>query len=123
MGEARRLLRLRLLENPVDHTIFNESGTEHERETEFAMLLGGGTLLGRHSRGVCGSLIARRASLAAAAGFRYHTRAPARAAGRSLAALAFVELATTTAVVRRQKLKQPSALRWRPVPRPAVRLI
>lgn len=64
--------------------------------TEFASLWGGGTLPAWRGRGVFRSLVAYRAALAAAAGFRY-LQVDASADSRPiLRRLGFVELATTT---------------------------
>lgn len=64
--------------------------------TEFASLWGGGTLAAWRGRGVFRSLVAHRAALAAAAGFRY-LQVDASADSRPiLLRLGFVELATTT---------------------------
>jgi hypothetical protein len=64
--------------------------------TEFASLWGGGTLTAWRGRGVFRSLVAHRAALAAARGFRY-LQVDASADSRPiLQRLGFVELATTT---------------------------
>ena len=64
--------------------------------TEFASLWGGGTLAEWRGRGVFRSLVAYRAALAAARGFRY-LQVDASADSRPiLRRLGFVELATTT---------------------------
>lgn len=64
--------------------------------TEFASLWGGGTLAAWRGRGVFRSLVACRAALAAAAGFRY-LQVDASADSRPiLRRLGLVELATTT---------------------------
>jgi len=70
-----------------------------ERPTEFAMLLGGGTLPGWRRRGIYRALVARRAALAAAAGFRYLQTDSSPESRPILARLGFVELATTTPYV------------------------
>jgi GNAT superfamily N-acetyltransferase len=64
--------------------------------TDFASLWGGGTLPAWRHRGVFRSLVAHRAALAAARGFRY-LQVDASAESRPiLESLGFVELATTT---------------------------
>ncbi len=64
--------------------------------TDFASLWGGGTLPAWRHRGVFHSLVAHRAALAAAKGFRY-LQVDASAESRPiLESLGFVELATTT---------------------------
>jgi hypothetical protein len=64
--------------------------------TDFASLWGGGTLTAWRRRGVFRSLVAHRAALAAARGFRY-LQVDASADSRPiLQRLGFVELATTT---------------------------
>jgi GNAT superfamily N-acetyltransferase len=64
--------------------------------TDFASLWGGGTLAGWRGRGVFRALVAHRAALAAARGFRY-LQVDASADSRPiLRRLGFVELATTT---------------------------
>lgn len=69
---------------------------EFTRGTEFASLWGGGTLPAWRGRGVFRSLVAHRAALAAAAGFRY-LQVDASADSRPiLLRLGFVEFATTT---------------------------
>jgi len=69
---------------------------EFHAGTDFASLWGGGTLPGWRGRGVFRSLVAHRAALAAARGFRY-LQVDASADSRPiLQRLGFVELATTT---------------------------
>jgi len=66
---------------------------------EFAGLWGGGTVVARRGRGVFRALVAYRARLAAAGGFRYlHVDASAESRP-ILRRLGFVELATTTPFV------------------------
>jgi GNAT superfamily N-acetyltransferase len=64
--------------------------------TEFAGLWGGGTLPAWRGRGVFRSLVAHRAALAAARGFRYLQVDASPDSGPILRRLGFVELATTT---------------------------
>jgi hypothetical protein len=67
--------------------------------TDFASLWGGGTLAAWRGRGVFRSLVAHRAALASARGFRY-LQVDASAESRPiLQRLGFVELATTTPFV------------------------
>jgi ribosomal protein S18 acetylase RimI-like enzyme len=69
---------------------------EFHSGTDFASLWGGGTLTAWRGRGVFRSLVAHRAALAAARGFRY-LQVDASADSRPiLQRLGFVELATTT---------------------------
>jgi ribosomal protein S18 acetylase RimI-like enzyme len=69
---------------------------EFHAGTDFASLWGGGTLPGWRGRGVFRALVAHRAALAAARGFRY-LQVDASADSRPiLERLGFVELATTT---------------------------
>lgn len=64
--------------------------------TEFASLWGGGTLSAWRGRGVFRSLIAYRAALARARGYRYLQVDAMPTSGPILRRLGFVELATTT---------------------------
>ncbi|MDP9841424.1 GNAT family N-acetyltransferase [Streptosporangium lutulentum] len=64
--------------------------------TDFAGLWGGGTLPAWRGRGVFRSLVARRAALAAARGFRYLQVDASPDSRPILKRLGFVELATTT---------------------------
>ena len=64
--------------------------------TDFASLWGGGTLPGWRGRGVFRSVVAYRASLAAARGFRYLQVDASQDSRPILTRLGFVELATTT---------------------------
>jgi ribosomal protein S18 acetylase RimI-like enzyme len=64
--------------------------------TDFASLWGGGTLPAWRGRGVFRSLVAHRAALAAARGFRYLLVDALPASRPILKRLGFVELATTT---------------------------
>jgi GNAT superfamily N-acetyltransferase len=69
---------------------------EFHSGTDFASLWGGGTLPSWRGRGVFRSLVAHRAALASARGFRY-LQVDASADSRPiLRRLGFVELATTT---------------------------
>jgi len=67
--------------------------------TDFASLWGGGTLSGWRRRGVFRSLVAHRAAVASAAGFRYLQVDAMRDSRPILKRLGFVELATTTPFV------------------------
>lgn len=64
--------------------------------TEFASIWGGGTLPSWRGRGVFRSIVAHRAALAAARGFRYLQVDAVPASRPILGRLGFVELATTT---------------------------
>ncbi len=64
--------------------------------TEFASLWGGGTVTPWRDRGVFGSLVAHRAALASARGFRYLQVDASPESRPILRRLGFVELATTT---------------------------
>jgi len=64
--------------------------------TEFASLWGGGTLPSWRGRGVFRSLVAHRAALAAARGFRYLQVDASPDSRPILTRLGFVELASTT---------------------------
>jgi hypothetical protein len=64
--------------------------------SDFASLWGGGTLPGWRGRGAFRSLVAHRAALAAARGFRYLLVDASAASRPILRRLGFVELATTT---------------------------
>jgi hypothetical protein len=65
--------------------------------TEFASLWGGGTLAAWRGRGVFRALVAYRAALASARGFRYLQVDASPQSRPILERLGFVELATTTA--------------------------
>jgi GNAT superfamily N-acetyltransferase len=69
---------------------------EFNAGTEFAGLWGGGTVPAWRGRGVFRSLVAHRAALAAARGFRYLQVDALPASRPILKRLGFVELATTT---------------------------
>ncbi|MEV6862780.1 GNAT family N-acetyltransferase [Streptosporangium subroseum] len=69
---------------------------EFHHGTDFASLWGGGTLPAWRSRGVFRSLVAHRAALAAARGFRYLQVDASPDSRPILKRLGFVELATTT---------------------------
>jgi GNAT superfamily N-acetyltransferase len=69
---------------------------EFNSGTEFASLWGGGTLPAWRGRGVFRSLVARRAAIASARGFRYLQVDAAPASQPVLRRLGFTELATTT---------------------------
>jgi hypothetical protein len=69
---------------------------EFHRGTEFASLWGGGTLRAWRGRGVFRSLVAYRAALASASGFRYLQVDASPESRPILERLGFVELATTT---------------------------
>lgn len=64
--------------------------------TEFASIWGGGTLPAWRGRGLFRTLVARRAALASANGFRYLQVDATPASRPILARLGFVELAITT---------------------------
>jgi ribosomal protein S18 acetylase RimI-like enzyme len=72
---------------------------EFHAGTEFASLWGGGTLSGWRGRGVFRSLVAYRAALASARGFRYLQVDASPDSRGILQRLGFVELATTTPFV------------------------
>jgi len=72
---------------------------EFHRGTDFASLWGGGTLPAWRGRGVFRSLVAHRAGLASANGFRYLQVDATPDSRPILRRLGFVELATTTAYV------------------------
>jgi GNAT superfamily N-acetyltransferase len=72
---------------------------EFNAGTEFASLWGGGTLPEWRSRGVFRALVARRARMAAARGFRYLQVDAMPMSRPILRRLGFVELATTTPYV------------------------
>ncbi len=67
--------------------------------TDFASIWGGGTVTAWRGRGVFRALVAHRAALAAAAGFRYLQVDATPASRPILERLGFVELATTTPFV------------------------
>ena len=69
---------------------------EFQPRTDFASLWGGGTLPAWRGRGVFRSLVARRAALASARGFRYLQVDASPESRPILQRLGFVELATTT---------------------------
>ena len=69
---------------------------EFHHGTDFASLWGGGTLPAWRGRGVFRSLVAHRAALAAARGFRYLQVDASPDSRPILKRLGFVELATTT---------------------------
>jgi GNAT superfamily N-acetyltransferase len=69
---------------------------EFHEGTDFASLWGGGTLPGWRGRGVFRALVARRAALAAARGYRYLQVDALPTSEPILARLGFVRLATTT---------------------------
>ncbi len=78
------------------HTPVAAGRMEFHPGTDFASLWGGGTLPAWRGRGVFRAMVAHRASLAAARGFRY-LQVDATAESRPiLRRLGFVELATTT---------------------------
>jgi GNAT superfamily N-acetyltransferase len=72
---------------------------EFHTGTEFASLWGGGTLSGWRGRGVFRSLVAYRAALASARGFRYLQVDASPESRGILQRLGFAELATTTPFV------------------------
>ena len=83
----------------IDGTPVSAARVEFNHGTEFASLWGGGTLPEWRGRGVFRALVAYRAELAAAKGFRY-LQVDASADSRPiLSRLGFVELATTTPFV------------------------
>jgi ribosomal protein S18 acetylase RimI-like enzyme len=69
--------------------------------TDFASLWGGGTLSAWRRRGVFRSLVAHRAALASARGFRYLQVDASADSGPILRSLGFVQLATTTPFTHR----------------------
>ncbi|HEV7897503.1 MAG TPA: GNAT family N-acetyltransferase [Planosporangium sp.] len=78
------------------HTPIAAGRVEFHPGTDFASLWGGGTLPAWRGRGAFRSLVARRAALAAARGFRYLQVDASPASRAILQRLGFVELATTT---------------------------
>lgn len=80
----------------VDGVAVSAGRVEFAAGTDFASLWGGGTLPAWRSRGVFRSLVAHRAGLAAARGFRYLQVDAMPASRPILARLGFIELATTT---------------------------
>jgi hypothetical protein len=77
-------------------TPISSARVEFHRGTEFASLWGGGTLPGWRGRGVFRSLVAYRAALAKAMGYRYLQVDATPDSRPILRRLGFVELATTT---------------------------
>ena len=69
---------------------------EFHHGSDFASLWGGGTLPGWRGRGVFRSLVAYRAALASARGFRYLQVDASPDSRAILQRLGFVELSTTT---------------------------
>jgi ribosomal protein S18 acetylase RimI-like enzyme len=75
--------------------------------TEFASLWGGGTLPAFRGRGIYRALVAHRAKLAAARGFRYLQVDATEDSRPILERLGFARLTTTTPYVRRQAAPSP----------------
>lgn len=95
-GLARRPAPVAAVVAMAGRTPVSGGRMEFHHGTDFASLWGGGTLPAWRGRGVFRSLVAHRAALAVAAGFRY-LQVDATADSRPiLARLGFVELATTT---------------------------
>jgi GNAT superfamily N-acetyltransferase len=80
----------------ADATPISAARAEFHEGTEFASLWGGGTLPGWRGKGVFRSLVAYRAALAKARGYRYLQVDAMPASRPILRRLGFVELATTT---------------------------
>lgn len=78
------------------HTPIAAGRVEFHPGTDFASLWGGGTLSTWRGRGVFRSLVAHRAALASARGFRYLQVDASPDSRPILQRLGFVELATTT---------------------------
>lgn len=83
----------------VDDTTVCAGRVEFHWGTEFASLWGGGTVPAWRRRGIFSSLVAYRAALAAARGFRYLQVDASPQSRPILKRLGFVELATTTPFV------------------------
>jgi GNAT superfamily N-acetyltransferase len=79
-----------------DGTAVAAGRVEYQPDTDFASLWGGGTLPAWRGRGVFRSLVAYRAALASARGFRYLQVDASSDSQPILRRLGFVELATTT---------------------------
>ena len=77
-------------------TAISAGRVEFHIGTEFASLWGGGTLAAYRGRGVFRALVAHRAALASAKGFRYLQVDASPDSRQILERLGFVELATTT---------------------------
>ncbi|MBI3688253.1 MAG: GNAT family N-acetyltransferase [Actinobacteria bacterium] len=80
----------------AEHAPIAAARVEFHAGTDFASLWGGGTVPAWRSRGVFRSLVAHRATLAAARGFRYLQVNAAPDSRPILQRLGFVRLATTT---------------------------
>jgi ribosomal protein S18 acetylase RimI-like enzyme len=98
-------LRARLAQQPstaaavlavAGQTPISAGRVEFHAGTDFASLWGGGTLPGWRGRGVFRALVAHRAALASARGFRYLQVDAMPTSRPILRRLGFVELATTT---------------------------
>lgn len=81
------------------HTPIAAGRVEFHAGTDFASLWGGGTLPAWRGRGVFRSLVAHRAALASARGFRYLQVDASPESRPILQRLGFIELATTTPFV------------------------
>ena len=93
----------------VDGVAVSAGRVEFARGTDFASIWGGGTLPEWRGRGLFRALVAHRAALASAEGFRY-LQVDATADSRPiLARLGFVELATTTPFIYPDASAPPSA--------------
>jgi GNAT superfamily N-acetyltransferase len=95
-----------------DGTAVAAGRVEYQPDTDFASLWGGGTLPAWRGRGVFRSLVAYRAALASARGFRYLQVDASSDSQPILRRLGFVELATTTPFAHPgQGPRSPIALR------------
>jgi GNAT superfamily N-acetyltransferase len=95
-GLARRPATVAAVVAVAGETPVCAGRVEFSAGTEFASLWGGGTLPAWRGRGVFRSLVAHRAALAAARGFRYLQVDASPDSRPILRRLGFVELATTT---------------------------
>ena len=93
---ARRPSRPRPWSPWPDETPIAAGRVEFHPGTDFASLWGGGTLPAWRGRGVFRALVAHRAALASARGFRYLQVDASPDSRPILERLGFVELATTT---------------------------
>jgi GNAT superfamily N-acetyltransferase len=95
-GLARRPATAAAVVALAGRTPIASGRVEFHLGTDFASLWGGGTLPAWRGRGVFRSLVARRAALASARGFRYLQVDASPDSRPILQRLGFVELATTT---------------------------
>ena len=89
------------------NTAISAARVEFHPDTEFASLWGGGTLRAWRGRGVFRSLVAYRAALASARGFRYLQVDASPESRPILQRLGFVELATTTPFTHTTRDRRP----------------